>query len=36
MRKYVLTVLGVVALVAFAASGAAWANMMHGEQVKRT
>ena len=34
MRKYALTVLGVVALLALVASGAAWANMMHGEQVK--
>ena len=36
MRKIALTVLGVVALLAFVASGAAWANMMHGEQVKVT
>jgi hypothetical protein len=36
MRKIVLTVLDLVALVAFVASGAAWANMMHGEQVKVT
>jgi len=34
MRKIVLTVLGVVAFPAFIASGAAWANVMHGEQVK--
>jgi len=36
MRKIALTVLGVVALLAFVASGATWANMMHGEQVKVT
>jgi len=36
MRKYALTVLGVVALLALVASGAAWANMMHGERVKVT
>lgn len=36
MRKYALTVLGVVALMGFVASGAAWANMMHGEHVKVT
>jgi CHRD domain len=34
MRKIVLTVLGVVAFLAFIASGAAWANLMHGERVK--
>ncbi len=34
MRKIVLTVLGLVALVAFVASGAAMANEMHGERVK--
>ena len=36
MRKIVLTVLGVVAFLAFVASGAAWANLMHGERVKVT
>jgi len=36
MRKYALTGLGVVALLALVASGAAWANMMHGEKVKVT
>jgi len=36
MRKIVSTVLGVVALLAFVASGAAFANMMHGERVKVT
>jgi hypothetical protein len=34
MRKIVLTVLGVVAFLAFIASGAAWANLLHGERVK--
>jgi hypothetical protein len=34
MRKIVLTVLGVVAFLAFIATGAAWANLMHGERVK--
>ena len=34
MRKIVLTVLGVVAFLACIASGAAWANLMHGERVK--
>ena len=34
MRKNALTVLGVVALLALVASGAAWANLMHGERVK--
>ena len=34
MRKIVFRVLGVVALLAFVASGAAWANRMHGERVK--
>ena len=34
MRKNALTVLGVVALLTLVASSAAWANMMHGEQVK--
>ena len=34
MRKTVLTILGVVAILAFIASGAAWANLMHGERVK--
>jgi len=34
MRKYALTVLSVFALLAFVASGAAWANEMHGERVK--
>jgi hypothetical protein len=33
MRKIVLTVLGVVALLTFVASGAALANMMPGERV---
>ena len=36
MRKVVLTVLGVVAFLGFFASGAEWANMMHGERVKVT
>jgi len=36
MRKIGLTVLGVVAALAFVASGAAWANVMHGEKVKVT
>jgi hypothetical protein len=36
MRKILSTVLGVVAVLAFAASGAAWANVMHGEKVKVT
>ena len=36
MRRNALTVLGVVALLTLIASGAAWANMMHGEQVKVT
>jgi len=36
MRKIVLTVLGAVALLTFVASGAALANMMHGERVKVT
>jgi hypothetical protein len=34
MRRIVLTVLGAVALLAFVASGAAWADLMHGERVK--
>ena len=34
MRRFVYRVLGVVALLAFVASGAAWANRMHGERVK--
>ena len=34
MRNVVFRVLGVVALLAFVASGAAWANRMHGERVK--
>jgi hypothetical protein len=34
MRKILSTVLGVVAVLAFVASGAAWANVMHGEKVK--
>lgn len=34
MRKIVFTVLGVVALLTFVASGAALANMMQGERVK--
>lgn len=34
MRKMVLTVLGIVAFLAFIASSAAWANLMHGERVK--
>ena len=34
MRKIGLTVLGVVAVLAFVASGAVWANVMHGEKVK--
>lgn len=36
MRKTVSTVMGVVAVLAFAASDAAWANVMHGEKVKVT
>ena len=36
MRKIGLTVLGVVAVLAFVASGAVWANVMHGEKVKVT
>ena len=36
MRKIVSTVLGAVAVLAFVASGAAWANVMHGEKVKVT
>ena len=36
MRKIVLTGLGVVALLAFIAPGAAWARMMQGERVKVT
>ena len=34
MRKIVLTVSGAVALLAIVASGAAWANWMHGERAK--
>lgn len=34
MRRILLTILGVVAFLAFIASGAAWANLMHGERVK--
>jgi len=34
MRRVVFTALGGVALLAFVASGAAWANQMHGERVK--
>ena len=34
MRKIGLSVLGVVAFLAFLASGASWANVMHGEHVK--
>ncbi|HEY6097139.1 MAG TPA: CHRD domain-containing protein, partial [Candidatus Deferrimicrobium sp.] len=34
MRKFGLTVLGIVAVLAFVASGAVWANVMHGEKVK--
>ena len=34
MRKVVSTVLGVVAILALIVSGAAWANLMHGEKVK--
>ena len=34
MRKIGLSVLGVVAFLAFIASNAAWANVMHGEHVK--
>ena len=34
MRKVVFRVLGVVALLAFVASGAAWANLIHGDRVK--
>lgn len=34
MRRIVITVSGVVAILAFVASGAAWANVMHGERVK--
>lgn len=36
MRKIALTAFGVIASLAFIASGAAWANMMHGEKVKVT
>jgi len=36
MRKIGLSVLGVIAMQAFLASGAAWANVMHGEHVKVT
>lgn len=36
MRKILSTVLGVVAVLAFVASGAAWANVMHGDKVKVT
>ena len=34
MRKIVSTVLGVAAVLAYVVSGSAWANVMHGEQVK--
>lgn len=34
MKRVVFTALGGVALLAFVASGAAWANPMHGERVK--
>jgi hypothetical protein len=36
MRKIALSVLGVAAFLALIASGAAWANTMHGEHVKVT
>lgn len=36
MRKIAFTAFGVIASLAFIASGAAWANMMHGEKVKVT
>jgi hypothetical protein len=36
MRKFALSLIGVVAVAAFAASGASWANILHGERVKVT